>query len=69
VLMVLDPGEVFEHSHSDVSITVLVRGTVELAMEDTRTLLRRGEVVTVGAATPHTLTNVGPAKALVECVH
>jgi uncharacterized cupin superfamily protein len=69
MLMVLEPGEKFEHAHRDASITELLTGSVDLSIEGTRTRLLPGVAVPVDAETHHTLLNVGHEPAIVKCLH
>lgn len=65
----MSPGEVFQHSHNDASITMLQEGVVELEVAGSRTPLVQGMPTPVDANMPHRLINVGPGLAIVKCVH
>jgi quercetin dioxygenase-like cupin family protein len=69
VLMLLDPGEVFEHAHLDPSITELISGEVELTVDGAPMLLVPGVEVRIPADAPHVLVNKGSSVAGVKCVH
>lgn len=67
--MYLQPGEVFEHTHNDRSITMLVEGKVALEVDGTRSELLPGMPTPVDANLPHRLINVGDTEAAIKCVH
>lgn len=67
--MALEPGEVFEHFHSESSQTVLLEGFVQMTFGDNHLSLIPNEVVPVPPHQSHTLTNVGTMEAVVWCSH
>jgi mannose-6-phosphate isomerase-like protein (cupin superfamily) len=67
--MTLAPGEVFQHSHAEHSITMLVKGRIDLVVGETRTPLVRHKATPIDADLPHRLINVGGQIAVVKCVH
>lgn len=69
MIMTLLPGEVFQHTHSDPSVTTLIEGVVALEVEGQRTELVTGAPTPIDAHLVHTLVNVGPHLAVVECMH
>jgi quercetin dioxygenase-like cupin family protein len=69
MLMQLDPGEVFQHTHLDPSITALVTGDVELSVDGARWMLVPGVEVRIPADAPHVLVNKGPSPAVLQCWH
>ncbi len=66
--ILLQPGEVFEHYHSEPSLTVLVQGTVEAELTGQVVRLEPGKPLPVPAKTPHSITNIGAQVAEVSCV-
>jgi mannose-6-phosphate isomerase-like protein (cupin superfamily) len=69
MIMMLNPNEEFEHSHSEESITILAHGEVEISFGGKSFMLVRGERVTVPREASHTLRNRGRTVALIECAH
>jgi mannose-6-phosphate isomerase-like protein (cupin superfamily) len=69
MFLILEPGEVFEHTHQDSSITMLVEGAVDLVVGSERSPLARGEERTIPAGVAHWLVNVGVQLAMLKCVH
>lgn len=69
MLMTLAPGEVFQHSHVEVSFTTLIEGDVHMEIAGTRTPLVVRQKVWVPAQASHVLINVGTSPAVVECGH
>jgi mannose-6-phosphate isomerase-like protein (cupin superfamily) len=67
--IILEPGEVFEHFHSESSQTVLLEGRVQMTFGSHHLSLVQNEVVPVPAHQSHTLTNVGLTEAVVWCSH
>jgi uncharacterized cupin superfamily protein len=67
--MYLQPGEVFEHLHSDRSMTTLVEGRVVLEMNGTAAELEPGRPTPVDSEIAHRLVNIGTSVAAVRCVH
>ncbi|HEU0131874.1 MAG TPA: hypothetical protein VFQ85_12870 [Mycobacteriales bacterium] len=65
-VIVLKPGERFSHTHDVVSTTALVEGQVELTVNGV-TVPLTDVPVAVAANTVHTVHNVGPRVAKVEC--
>lgn len=68
-IIILEPGEVFEHYHSEVSETDVLRGSVRCAFNGEVLRMHPGDSVTIPADTPHTLENVGSVEAHVGCRH
>jgi quercetin dioxygenase-like cupin family protein len=69
MFMYLQPGEAFEHTHNDRSITMLMEGRVALEVGGSSAELVPGQPTPVDANLPHRLVNVGHAIAKVKCVH
>lgn len=67
--MLLEPGEVFEHTHADPSITVLVDGDVEFSVEGETSRLVPDERIYVPGGASHVLVNRGAGHAIVQCGH
>lgn len=67
--MTLAPGETFEHTHLTDSVTLLVEGSVDLVMGDSRTALVVGQPTRIPAGTSHVLINTGHVPAAIECSH
>ena len=67
--IILDPGEVFEHSHTTDSITHLRRGSIRLNYGADSVRMHRGQRLEIPAGVPHTLENVGTGRAYVSCYH
>lgn len=66
-LIVLDPGETFEHQHGGDSETTLLDGEVVLTMGTHSAPLRAGHAVTVSASQHHSMRNTGDGTATVRC--
>jgi quercetin dioxygenase-like cupin family protein len=69
MFMALAPGEAFQHTHVEYSITTLREGAVELEIDGARTQLVQGMPTPVDANVTHRMINVGPIIARVECGH
>jgi mannose-6-phosphate isomerase-like protein (cupin superfamily) len=67
--IILEPGEVFEHFHSESSQTVLLEGLVQMTFGNNHLSLIPNEAVPVSAHQSHILTNVGTTEAVVWCDH
>jgi mannose-6-phosphate isomerase-like protein (cupin superfamily) len=65
----LEPGEKFEHFHSDESLTELVSGQAVLSLPDRDIELEVGKPVSVPAGVSHTLVNIGQTEACIGCKH
>ena len=69
MFMYLQPGEVFQHTHTEYTITKLVEGEIDLEMNGERVALVPGMPTPVDAFTTHSLHNVGTVQGVAECVH
>jgi mannose-6-phosphate isomerase-like protein (cupin superfamily) len=58
-LIILEPGEVFEHYHATTSGTELRRGAVRCRYGTTQIDLRPGQVIAIPAAVPHEWKTLG----------
>jgi len=67
--ILLEPGESFEHFHSEASYTSVVSGEVRFTSNFESRMLAIGERVRVPANHSHTVTNVGHTNARVDCIH
>ena len=67
--IILEPGEVFEHFHSEPSQTVLLEGLVQMTFGEKFVPLVLNQMVDVPAQMSHTLKNVGTKEAVVWCSH
>ena len=68
-MIILDPGEVFEHCHATASGTRLRRGRVRFRCGETEAELRPGDTLTVPGLVPHELENIGAVRACIDCFH
>jgi quercetin dioxygenase-like cupin family protein len=66
-LIQLAPGEQFSHSHSGDSVTVLLRGQVDLRVGSKTHHLVKDVSFTVPGGEPHEIINVGPDGCEVQC--
>ena len=69
MLMLLEPGEVFEHAHAEPSTTTLVEGDVEFTVNGALCTLVPDEDCYVPAYASHVLVNRGDGPAIVRCGH
>lgn len=67
--IILDPGEVFEHSHQTSSITHLRRGSIRCRYGTESILMRVGQRLEIPGGVPHMLENAGTGRAYVACYH
>lgn len=67
--IILEPGERFEHYHSEPSVTEALEGAIKLEMNAQARTLKVGEKIEVPSATAHTLVNIGATPAAVSCAH
>lgn len=67
--IILEPGEKFEHYHSDSSVTEMLEGKVQIEMNAQARTLKVGDKIEVPPATAHTLVNIGSIPAAVLCSH
>jgi quercetin dioxygenase-like cupin family protein len=65
----LDPGEVFEHTHLHDSITTLLEGKVDIVIGVDRSSLVPDEPTRVPGGIAHWLINVGQQVAVTKCIH
>jgi uncharacterized protein YjlB len=66
--IILEPGEMFEHYHSDESSSVLVRGNAVIEMDGgCRIHMDIGKTVVVQAGVSHCMVNTGAAEAVIRC--
>jgi quercetin dioxygenase-like cupin family protein len=68
-VIILEPGEIFEHTHSQNSTTDLQAGLVRCSYDDVSIELRPGNTVLIPAGVPHVLENIGEVPAHVGCRH
>jgi quercetin dioxygenase-like cupin family protein len=67
-IIVLEPGETFQHSHPITTYTEVIEGSVVFSMDGVRDkALAPRERVPVPANVAHTMTNVGAGLAKVGC--
>jgi quercetin dioxygenase-like cupin family protein len=64
----LEPGERFEHTHTEASTTYLVSGQVEIEIAGVALPLTSVPMA-IPANTPHVMVNVGSGIAMVGCGH
>jgi quercetin dioxygenase-like cupin family protein len=65
----LGPNEAFEHIHSDVSYTSLIKGKGALKIGNKVIEMRPGRKIKIPAGVTHTLTNIGARAFVVSCLH
>ena len=68
-IIILEPGEEFEHCHSTESTTYLIEGRIKYRSEGKSYLLKKGQKVSTPANKWHTLENVGKTAAKFGCGH
>ncbi|MFL6137789.1 MAG: hypothetical protein ACJ74O_08330 [Frankiaceae bacterium] len=66
-VIILEPGEIFEHQHSTDSYSRLLAGDVVIATDGAGAPLPLMERVPTRAGVSHSLTNAGTTVALIEC--
>jgi len=66
-IIILEPGEVFKHTHDAETTTGLVEGAAELRMGGKKINLSPDSKVAVPAHTPHSMVNTSNADAVVKC--
>jgi mannose-6-phosphate isomerase-like protein (cupin superfamily) len=67
--IILDPGEIFEHSHITASITHLRRGSIRCRHGSESILMQVGQRLEIPGGVPHVLENTGARRAYVDCYH
>ena len=67
--IVLEPGEIFEHTHDAETTTGLVEGEAELRMDGKKIDLSPDSKVTVPAHTSHSIVNTGNEDAVMKCAY
>ncbi len=67
--IILDPLEIFEHSHNEESVTILEQGEVLYKCGDVQTKLTKGMMVITPANCTHILENIGSLECIVACSH
>ncbi|MFB6437533.1 cupin domain-containing protein [Streptomyces sp. NPDC056411] len=65
-MIILEPGEEFEHYHSGASTSTLKEGTADIRQAGRQQTLIIGETITTPAMTSHTLINTGTAVAAIN---
>jgi len=65
--IILEPGEVFEHTHDTDTTTGLVSGEVELRIRSETIRLELHRKVKISAHTPHSIVNIGNEEAVCRC--
>jgi quercetin dioxygenase-like cupin family protein len=68
-LITLEPAEIFEHYHSDISTTCLISGQVLLIFNGTQIVLEQDKEVFHPPHTKHSIKNIGNTAAVVACGH
>lgn len=68
-MIILEPKEVFEHSHSAESVTRVLKGEIFFEVGGERRRLTVGTEVQVAPNRAHRLINIGPRKATIACYH
>lgn len=66
-IIILEPGEVFQHTHDNETTTGLVEGEVEFRMDGEKINLSTDTKVTIPAHTPHSMVNTGNEDAVIRC--
>uniref|UniRef100_UPI003B21A1CD cupin domain-containing protein n=1 Tax=Streptomyces antimycoticus TaxID=68175 RepID=UPI003B21A1CD len=66
-MIILEPGEEFEHYHSGPSTSTLEKGTADIRQSGRQQTLIVGESIITPAMTSHTLINTGTAAAAINC--
>ena len=67
--IILSPGEIFKHCHSESSFTILLKGKVKYTCNSLSQELQVGEVVVTPKAASHMLENFGDIDCIVKCSH
>lgn len=67
--IILEPGEVFEHFHAEVSRTQLLEGSIRFTMNQREVPMQTLQTVEVPAHIPHVIENTGQIPAVVLCYH
>lgn len=67
--IILEPGEQFEHFHSEPSKTILLKGEAKINFRNVEMPLIIQNAVEVPALASHTLVNVGMNEAVIWCSH
>jgi quercetin dioxygenase-like cupin family protein len=65
----LRPNEEFEHKHSVVSYTSLLKGKGVLKIGNKVIPMKRGKKFKIPAGVTHTITNIGTRGFVVNCLH
>lgn len=65
----LDPGEVFEHTHSAASTTTLVEGEIIVEIAGSTLQLQMGEPFAIEAGTAHRMINQTSRPAVAHCYY
>jgi len=67
--IVLEANEEFAHTHTGISRSQCLDGTVRMAYAGFEQILGPGDAVTVPAGVEHVMTNIGARPAHVDCAH
>lgn len=67
--IILEPNEVFEHFHSEESITTLLEGKATYRSGDLEQQLERNVPILTPANRSHILTNTGHRECVLGCGH
>lgn len=65
--IVLQPGEIFEHSHMHDTKTKLVHGSVRFFIGDCEYDIRESDELQIPAGASHLAVNVGSTPAHLDC--
>ena len=65
----LEPGESFEHYHSEASQSVLLEGLADFEYGGTRSPMIIGKEILIASDTIHTMYNTGEKNAVINCIH
>ena len=67
--ILLEPNEIFEHTHTDRSQTIHVQGDIEMTISEVCRRLEPKEVVDIPPGCAHSLRNIGCGVAEITCLH
>lgn len=67
--IILEPGESFEHSHTENSITVLIEGRAKYTDKSISKELDLSEILITPPNISHLLENIGDVECVLKCSH
>jgi len=67
--IIINPGDIFEHSHNHVSTSKILQGSAKITIGDKELIMYEGDEMEVPENTSHSIENIGDIPLRLWCGH